>query len=269
MSDETHQKLQIDWFKTAGGALAAVSSAVLLSTLGAAGTIIGAALGSVVVTVGGALYSQGLARSQQRLAQAQTAALRKVGLAQAEVRRAEARRAERDGEPASTAAHLARADDRLEEARDDLDVDTAEAAESGWRQRLVLLPWKRIALGAAGLFAAAILAITAFELVAGESVSSITGGSDGGSGPTLGLGGGSKDDTSQDDEVPATDRPSPSGATSQDPSTEPSPTDEVSGEPSGSTTPEPEPSTTPTPSSTPSTPAPTLPTETATDTPPG
>ena len=56
MTDDTH-KLEIDWLRTIGGALAAVSSAVLLSTLGAAGTIIGAALGSVIVTVGGALYS--------------------------------------------------------------------------------------------------------------------------------------------------------------------------------------------------------------------
>ena len=88
MTADPSPKLDIDWLKTIAGALAAVSSAVLLSTLGAAGTIIGAALGSVIVTVGGALYSQGLARSRERLLQAQTAALRKVGVAQAEVRRA-------------------------------------------------------------------------------------------------------------------------------------------------------------------------------------
>ena len=63
-----------------------MSSAVLLSTLGAAGTIIGAALGSVIVTVGGALYTQGLARSREHLTQAQSAALRKVRVAQADVR---------------------------------------------------------------------------------------------------------------------------------------------------------------------------------------
>ncbi len=88
MTPDSPQKLEIDWLKTAGGAFAAVSSAFLLSTLGAAGTIIGAALGSVIVTVGGALYTQGLARSHQRLARVQSLAVRKVGVTQAEVRRA-------------------------------------------------------------------------------------------------------------------------------------------------------------------------------------
>src|SRR6478735_802921 len=106
MTEDTGQKLGIDWLKTIAGALAAVSSAVLLSTLGAAGTIIGAALGSVVVTVGGALYTQGLARSHQRLAHVQTAALRKVGVAQAEVRRA----SRRQGDDEAVGAHLAYAD---------------------------------------------------------------------------------------------------------------------------------------------------------------
>ena len=40
----------IDWPATFAGAGAAVTVALLLSTLGAAGTLIGAALGSVVAT---------------------------------------------------------------------------------------------------------------------------------------------------------------------------------------------------------------------------
>src|SRR5262249_54898382 len=50
-------RVEIDWTRTVGGALAAVASAVLLSTLGAAGTILGAALGSIVVTVSGAYFA--------------------------------------------------------------------------------------------------------------------------------------------------------------------------------------------------------------------
>ena len=192
MTSDTSQKLEIDWLKTAGGAFAAVSSAFLLSTLGAAGTIIGAALGSVIVTVGGALYTQGLARSHQRLAHVQTAAMRKVGVAQAEVRRA----ARRQGDDEAVDAHLAHADERLDDVNDDLDTLADEPTGPGWRDRLVTLPWKRISLVAAGLFAAAVLAITAIELVAGQSVSSITGGSEGGSGPTISrIGGGSDGDT--------------------------------------------------------------------------
>jgi hypothetical protein len=258
MSDDSSQKLDIDWLKTIAGALAAVSSAVLLSTLGAAGTIIGAALGSVIATVGGALYSQGLARSREHLAQTQVAALRKVRVAQAEVRRA----GRRQGDDQAVDAHLAQAEQRLDEARQDLGSATDESAAPGWRERLGLLPWKRISLIAAGLFAAAVIAITAFELVAGESVSSITGGTQGDGGTTITrIGGGSDDNPSRDespsDEAPASDEP-PTGP-SNEPSTAPSdaaspsdqPTAEPSGSPSDSAPPVPAP-TTPTP------PAPTL-----------
>ena len=49
-----------------------MTTAVLLSTLGAVGTIIGAALGSVAATVGTALYAQGLAKSKATVAKAQS-----------------------------------------------------------------------------------------------------------------------------------------------------------------------------------------------------
>ena len=250
MTADPSPKLDIDWLKTIAGALAAVSSAVLLSTLGAAGTIIGAALGSVIATVGGALYSQGLARSRERLAQAQSLALRRVGIAQAEVRRA----SRHQGDDPAVDAHLAHADERLGEAKADLGAIADEPPAVGWRERLVVLPWKRISLVAAGLFATAILAITAFELLAGESVSSITGGTDGDGGPTITrIGGGS--DTSRDDRAPSDDTATPSGEPSSEPPDEASPTDEPTDEPSESLSE----STTPTPSPlAPTTPAPTL-----------
>jgi len=240
MTPDPSQKLEIDWLKTAGGAFAAVSSAFLLSTLGAAGTIIGAALGSVIVTVGGALYSQGLARSHQRLAKVQTAAMRKVGVAQAEMRRAA--RHQRDGEAVD--ADLAHAEERLDDVKDDLDAIADEPTGPGWQNRLVTLPWKRISLIAAGLFAAAILAITVFELVAGRSVSSITRGTEGGGGPTIGriVGGPEQDRSEEDDKIAPDNQASPSDAPSNEPSGEPAPTNVPTGEPS----PAPE-STAPTP----------------------
>ncbi len=260
MAEHLSQKLGIDWLKTIAGALAAVSSAVLLSTLGAAGTIIGAALGSVVVTVGGALYSQGLGRSRERLVQAQAAALRKAGIAQAEVRRAR----RHQGDDQTVDAHLTHAEERLDEAKGDLEAVTVERAGPGWRERFGMLPWKRISLVAAGLFAAAVLTITAFELVTGETLSSITGGSDGGGGTTIThLGGGSDGDTSQhDDKAPSDDGSSPTSEPTNEPSSElsgglsdqASPTDEPTSEPtespSGFTTTEPTPTTPTSPAST-------------------
>ena len=266
MAEHLSQKLGIDWLKTIAGALAAVSSAVLLSTLGAAGTIIGAALGSVVVTVGGALYNQGLGRSRERLVQAQAAALRKAGIAQAEVRRA--RRHQGDDQTAD--AHLTHAEERLDEAKGDLEAVTVERAGPGWRERFGMLPWKRISLVAAGLFAAAVLTITAFELVTGETLSSITGGSDGGGGTTITHLGGSDGETSQhDDKAPSDDGSSPTSEPTSEPSSEPS--SELSGGPSGEASPTDEPTSAPTESpsgfstteptpTTPSSPASTLPT---------
>ena len=250
MTADPSPKLDIDWLKTIAGALAAVSSAVLLSTLGAAGTIIGAALGSVIATVGGALYSQGLARSRERLAQAQTLAMRRVGIAQAEVRRA----SRNQGDDPAVDAHLAHADERLGEVKEDLGAIADEPSAVAWRERLVVLPWKRISLVAAGLFVTAILAITAFELLAGESVSSITGGTEGDGGPTITrIGGGS--DTSRDDKAPSDDTSTPSDEPSSEPSDQASPTDEPTDEPTAS----PSESTTPSPAPlTPTTPSPTL-----------
>lgn len=248
MTEDTDQKLGIDWLKTMAGALAAVSSAVLLSTLGAAGTIIGAAMGSVIATVGGALYSQGLARSRKQLTLAQATALRKFGSAQAEVRRAGRHQGDGAVDP-----HLAHADEQLEEAKEDLDAMLGERADRGWRDRFAMLPWKQVALVAAGLFVGSILAITGFELVAGETVSSMTGGTQGDGGTTIThIGGGSHhptpssptDGPSTPAATPSTPEASPSGSSSSAPSPSGSPT----ASPSESTTPSPSESTTPSPS---------------------
>ncbi|MEO5654342.1 MAG: hypothetical protein ABIP03_15570 [Aquihabitans sp.] len=245
-------RLEIDWLKTVAGALAAVSSAVLLSTLGAAGTIIGAAIGSVALTTGSALYSQGLARSRYRLAHAQSTALRKVGIAQADVRRAG--RTSDD----TAASHLAHADERLGEAQDDLEAVADEPATLSWGERLTLLPWKRIGLYAAGLFVIAILAITAFELVAGRTVSSYTGGDNSRGTTVTRVGGGGSDQPSKE----PTTNPSES-TTSADPSVGPSAT--PSGTSEASPSPSPDLSASPTAVPTdPGTPTATVPTPTAT-----
>lgn len=181
MTEDTGQKLGIDWLKTIAGALAAVSAAVLLSTLGAAGTIIGAALGSVVATVGGALYSQGLARSHEHVARASQAARHKVWIARAEVRRAN----RGHGDVQAIDVDLSQAEERLDEAKDAFDAVAENLDDLTWRERFAILPWKQISLAAAGVFVVAVLAITGFELVAGQTVSSITGGTNGGGGTTI------------------------------------------------------------------------------------
>lgn len=219
-SSERRRWLEIDWIRTVAAALAAVVSAVVLSTLGAAGTLIGAAIGSLVATVGGAMFAQGISTSRDKLTDAQAAALRSVGIAQAEVRRA--------GRAADTQvqdSHLDHADEQLAEAKQELAA--ADAAPVGWRERFVRLPWKRLLVLSGALFLIVVLVITGFELLAGRSVSSITGGSDG-SGTTLGKvsGRGGSSDGNQDRQP--SQSPSPSDDASEQPTESAEPTESVS-----------------------------------------
>ena len=247
-------ELEIDWLKTVAGALAAVTAAVLLSTLGAAGTLIGAALGSVAATVGSAVYAQGLAKSKQAALRAQETALHKVGIAQAEVRRASRRSADEE----AVEAHLEIADERLGAAKAELDHAVEEPVTRSWGERLRALPWRRVALLAAGTFVAVVLAITVFEKLTGESVSSMTGGSDK-QGSTIG---GVTGDEGGKPDKPKPDQDDPTAPASDQvsPSSEPTPSEEPSPTPSET------PSTTPTESATP-TPSPTVPTPSVTTTP--
>ena len=148
-----------------------MASAVLLSTLGAAGTVLGAAIGSFVVVVGSAMFAQGLSTSKRRLAKTQKDAAEKVGTAQAEVLRAA-----RADDPAAEDSHLDHADERLAEARESSTRRSWRRRRSAWRVRLSWLPWKHIGLTTLALLVVALVVITAIELVAGQSVSSSPGG---------------------------------------------------------------------------------------------
>ena len=152
-------RLQINWVNSAGGALGAVSSAVLLSSLGAAGTLAGAAIGSLCITVGGAIYSHYLSMTKERVA-AQALAARRGGRVRERV-------------PAGTGAVPAAEDRQSLE-----DPDRSEEAEQGGFVSRLLhdLPWKRIVAISAALFGIAMLIIVAFELSTGRAVSSYTGG---------------------------------------------------------------------------------------------
>ena len=204
MSEDSEPKAGVTWVQVAGSALAAVSSAVLLSTLGVGGTLVGAAIGSVAATVGTALYTRTLDVSRQQVA-AQTAALRRVARARSDLDHAMS--ASRRGEdPAATGITRAEAElDRAEAAlatvpavRDAVDMPDAaggppltgvrpEGASPRDPRRAVLgaLSWKRVATVAAAVFVVAMVTITAFELATGRAVSSYTGGSDRETGSTV------------------------------------------------------------------------------------
>jgi chorismate mutase len=218
---QQHERVAINWFQVSGSALAAVSSAVLLSTVGVAGTIIGAALGSVVVTAGGSIYSHYLELSRQRVAAAQAVA--RARKSRARSARLDTRQQERAGD------ELHQAEQQLADAED-------ETVKPSWRELLTGLRWRRIATAAAVIFVAAMLIIVTFETVTGRAVSTYTGGTDGNPRSSIpGLG--RRSSTSTPDRSPT-----PKQTQTQTPTRTPTQTST--------------PTTTPSPSASPSTPGP-------------
>ncbi len=59
----------LSWFQVLAGALAAMTSAWIASALGVAGTIVGAALGSLVVTITSSLYASTLDKGRTLIVQ--------------------------------------------------------------------------------------------------------------------------------------------------------------------------------------------------------
>jgi len=240
------RRVDIDWVQASAGALAATSSAVLLSTVGVAGTVIGAAVGSVVATLGNAVYARFLIVSRERVVSARITA--REGAIRDLLRR-------RRGQ---TATSEARDDADVRPPRDEGDVRPQVPASSksapAWRESLGL-PWRRIAVVSVVVFLLAMAVIVAFELLAGRTVSSITGGSDG-PGPRTsipGMGGsGPADERSTPTKSP-TSTPTDTGSSTPSETSTPSegtePTSEEATEPT--TTPSTASSTTPPPTTTP------------------
>jgi hypothetical protein len=248
MSEEK-PKVDVNVVQVVASALAAVSSAVLLSTVGVAGTVIGAAVGSVIATVGSAVYSYSLQASRDRVAAAAQLA------ASARVRRTGQ---DRPGQQ-TTREHLQQPPEASTRATQHATEAAEEAARPQWREALNNLPWKRVALVTVGVFVAAMVAIVAFELIAGEPVSKITHGTSGDrTGTSIpGLGGSSKktpsptptpsetaSPTESPSETPSTATDSPSESATASPTQSPSD--------SSSATPTPDPGATGSPVESPS-----------------
>ncbi|MGX5654619.1 hypothetical protein ACWKWC_07595 [Geodermatophilus nigrescens] len=144
-ADEKPARLQLSPVQVAAGALAAVSSAVVLSFFGVAGTVIGAALASIVSTVGSALYSASLTTTGERL------------------RKARVHRPAPAADPADTTA--------TRELPPSLDPRRAPAPRQRPR-------WVRVAAYTAAVFVTAMVVVTGIELVSQQPVSALVGGTE-------------------------------------------------------------------------------------------
>jgi hypothetical protein len=157
-------KLELNWVQALASGLAALSSAVLLSTLGATGTVIGAAVGSVVVTVGSAFYSHYLAVSKARVAAAREAARQRAARALSRAR------SESVLDPPHAAPRIAEAQQELRQA------GGRPEASVRWREVARGLRWKPVLLASAAIFVLVMGTIVSLELMTGRALSSYTGG---------------------------------------------------------------------------------------------
>ncbi len=233
----------INWTQVIAGALAAVTSAVVLSTLGVAGTLIGAAVGSIAASITSNVYQRGLSASRDQLA-AQAAAYSRVSQARSELDAAVLSmnqgetnaqvRVEEAGRELSEAEHaLAEADEAQRTGANEAVAAGAPALKEPRRW-----PWKQIAVYAGAAFLVAIMAVTAVELLTGRAVSDITGGTDGDRTTIPGLGGGEKEPTPTPTPTPSeTPSVTPTETPSETPAESPSETPSETAEPSPSESP--------------------------------
>lgn len=138
---------EVSWLQVAASVLAAVTAAWIASRLGVAGTIVGAALGSFVVTITSAFYNNTLHQGRTLLIQTQTGTT--------------IQRQVEDGEVQTA----------LDEAAD---VD-APAKSARFVDEAPRLHWKTIIVTTVVVLALAIAAISTYELVTGRTLDGSTG----------------------------------------------------------------------------------------------
>ena len=162
--DDITRKTELNPTHLAAAALAAMTSAVLGSELGVAGTIIGAAGASVITTVGTAVYESSLQRSKDRVR----------SLAPTPRPLPSPQKVSRTERSHPAAADATVSDEQLTQ---DIDGGPQPADRS---RRVATLRWGAAVVAALGTFLLAMILITGFEWASGQTV----GGN--GTGTTIG-----------------------------------------------------------------------------------
>ena len=186
-SHKPERELDLTPTQVTGSALAAMSGAFFASWAGTTGTIIGAALGSVIVTVGAATYTWSLQRTRDAVRRTAAQVRQQALTANAQPQRVAdgPLREPETPEPADTSAYgFLYAAPATSKATPALASQPTVTARRRRRLDLAGLPWPRLLLASAAVTVATLLGITAIEAVAGRPVSSFTGGDS--TGTTLG-----------------------------------------------------------------------------------
>jgi len=209
------EKLGLSATQLVASGLAAMSATVAASFFGVAGTVIGAALGSIISVIGNAVYSYSLRRTRRRVRTLQVAVVQRLAPHPGEV--------VPPGLPPTGAAEVPVAVPNASEPA----TEGNPPASGSPRRPLVLRP-RSLAVAGAGVFLAVLAATTGFELASGQPLSATVTGKHG-SGVSIGGGSSKKSTVSPSPSTSNTGSSTPSGPAT---STSPTSTDTSSTEPS-------------------------------------
>jgi hypothetical protein len=173
-AEDPKPRFEVNGVQVCASTLAAMSGAVVASIFGVTGTVVGAAVGSIIATTGSALYGHGIRRTTEKLQQTQAAQLTQL-----------VRRWPRPASPPAEAPEAPGLRERLA------------------RHRLGLLA------GVALVFVVSLAAITLIELAGRQPIADLAGHHSSG-GTSIGslIGGDSDHDAPED--TPSTTTPPPS-----------------------------------------------------------
>jgi hypothetical protein len=202
------KRTQLSAVQIAAGALATVSSAVVASFLGVAGTLVGAALASVISTICATLYSESLKKTNERL--------RAV------------RQQRAGGRPAAAPAQAER---RAVTRALPSGLDPRRSPSPGRRPR-----WVRGAVYAAAVFGLAMVIVTGVELIGQRPVSALVGNSSSSGTTTIGSLTNTSSSRDTTPTAPSSTTPAPSTAQDPGPTSAPDPDDADTDVPAGTDT---------------------------------
>jgi hypothetical protein len=215
-NDKHDRALGLSPAQVAGSALAAMSGAFFASWLGTTGTLIGAAVGSVVATIGAAIYTHSLRRTGT-VVKRTAVQVRHGALLTGAVPRPDPGTAS-DG-PVRDPNAPREGDPPVEEAADH--GDKGRGRLSTFVSEKLDLSWVRVALASLAVLVVALAGITVVEAITGKPIASWFG-RDGGTGTTVGHVVGSDNKSSEQDKAPRKQTPvTPKPTPSESPSPEP------------------------------------------------
>ncbi|MFL6123944.1 hypothetical protein [Actinophytocola sp.] len=162
MSEKTENTEGVRISQVAAGALAAVTAAVVGSTMGVGGTIAGAGLASVISTVGGSLYLRSIQRTRESVLTVRAKVVGRSGGATVLVSDEDP---ERPVVPGEEVAATPATDEPAEETSDQPPAGRAHGPRR----------WVVLAATTVAAFVLGMLVITGVEWVRGESLSGDTG----------------------------------------------------------------------------------------------